>query len=378
MSTAWFLGFEERIRLTYDPIRLDKNVFKDGLLQLEAKFEKRFYTTTLAFAHDLCEVIHVGINAETRALASDQPRFEPIDVSPTKNNPYSEARDRKRLGKRILKSVQPQLETALKAEADITSKAFDGLQKELEGMIDASLEIRKPFGSQPQPEPPAQSSQDVIMVDAAEEGPITVAAAGQDRTGDAVKTADQMDIDEQSIEVREEESARANVGMDQDPLAASEDAAGANEKDLPSLVKSAPTPPDTNGYVPVSQHSQQPTPLTPPQSNGSLGRGADNSLTEGGVPWYLKNFEPDGTTAIEEQWAGRDAVRSLSEELTDMDEEELNDLEFNVEDSTITASPVDAPLAVPSGSSSVRKLRYGGNTGIGNPRKRLRSSGRRR
>lgn len=357
--------------------RLDKNVFKDGLLQLESKFEKRFYTTTLAFAHDLCEVIHVGINAEAKPPVSDQPRFEPIDVSPTKQNPYSEARDRKRLGKRILKSVQPQLEIALKAEADITSKPFDSLQQELEGMIDASLEIRKPFGSQPQPEVPTQSSQDVIMVDAAE-GPIRVAAAGQDRAGDAAESTDQMDIDDQSIEVKEEESAQANGGIDQDTAAIGEDVAGANDKGLPSLVQSAPTPPDTNGYVPVSQHSQQPTPLTPPQSNGSLGRGADNTLTEGGVPWYLKNFEPDGTTAIEEQWAGRDAVRSLSEELTDMDEEELNDLEFNVEDSTITASPVDAPLAVPSGSSSARKLRYGSSTGVGNPRKRLRSSGRRR
>ncbi|KAK7712620.1 hypothetical protein SLS64_005004 [Diaporthe eres] len=378
VDTCYFPIFKLLLPVIGKAEALDKNVFKDGLFQLEAKFEKRFYTTTLAFAHDLCEVIHVGINAETRPLASDQPRFEPIDVSPTKNNPYSEAKDRKRLGKRILKSVQPQLETALKAEADITSKPFDSLQKELEGMIDASLEIRKPFGSQPRPEAPVQSSQDVIMVDAAEEGPITVAATGQDSTGDVAESADQMDIDEQSIEVKEGQSALVNGGVDQDTTTVGEDTADTNDKDLPSLVKSAPTPPDTNGYVPVSQHSQQPTPLTPPQSNGSLGRGADNTLTEGGVPWYLKNFEPDGTTAIEEQWAGRDAVRSLSEELTDMDEEELNDLEFNVEDSTITASPVDAPLAVPSGSSSARKLRYGSSTGIGNPRKRLRSSGRRR
>lgn len=247
-------------------------------------------------------------------------------------------------------------------------------------MIDASLEIRKPFGSQPQLEAPTHPSQDVIMVDAAEDGHITVGGAEDNDTGDVTGTADQMDIDGQSIQVKEEESAHANGGIDEDTTALGEDVAGqaASDKALPSLVKSAPTPPDTNGYVPVSHHSQQPTPLTPPQSNGSLGRAADNALTEGGIPWYLKNFEPDGTTAIEEQWAGRDAVRSLSEELTDMDEEELNDLEFNVEDSTITASPVDAPLAVPSGSSSVRKLRYGGSTGIGNPRKRLRSSGRRR
>ena len=84
---------------------------------MQTKLEARFYTTTLAFAHDLCEVIHVGINGDSKPAATTS---EPADATPVKHGTYSEARDRKRLGKRILKSVQHQLETALRAEADIT------------------------------------------------------------------------------------------------------------------------------------------------------------------------------------------------------------------------------------------------------------------
>lgn len=357
------------------------------MAKLHAKFDKRFYTTTLDFAHDLCEVIHVGINAEPKPSVSDEPKFELLDVSPTKQNTYSEARDRKRLGKRIIKSVQAILELALKSETDITSKSYASLHKELEGMIDASLEIRKPFTPHPQVEVSVQADQDIVMADASEEGHINVAEGRLNGAADG-EDADRMDVDELSIEVKDEDAAQTNGDTAVDSTAADEGATHEKEgKLLSNGIKSAPTPPDTNGYVSVSQNSTQPTPLTPPQSNGSLGRGTDNTLTEGGIAWYLKPFELEGTTAIEEQWAGRDAVRSLSEELTDMDEEELNDLEFNVEDSTITASPVDAPglgnqhHALPeggrlrSGSSSRRKV---SGAAAGLSRKRLRSSARRR
>lgn len=353
-------------------------MFKDGLTKLQSKFDKRFYTTTLDFAHDLCEVIHVGINAQSGSEFADQSRIEPIDVSPTKQSSYSEARDRKRLGKRIIKSVQPQLEAALKAEAEITSKSYITLQKELEGMIDASIEIRKPGASHHPTESAGQATEDVAMTDAPDEGLITVAGAQLDGMADG-EGDDKMDVDELSIEVKDEDVGEASGEVAADGTAA-EGAPQESEGEIPHGVKSAPTPPDMNGYTHIS-HNSQPAPLTPPQSNGSLGRGTDNTLTEGGISWYLKAFEPEGTTAIEEQWAGRDAVRSLSEELTDMDEAELNDLEFNVEDSTITASSVDVLPEQPggagsrSGSSSRRKA--GGAAG-GASRKRLRSSARRR
>lgn len=244
-------------------------------------------------------------------------------------------------------------------------------------MIDASLEIRKPFAPHPQIEASVQVDQDVVMVDAAEEAHIT------GTKGEAEDEGDRMDVDELSIEVKDEGVTRKST----EPAIGSTAVEGAvqesEDKPLPNGVKPAPTPPNTNGYEPVAQDSAQPTPLTPPQSNGSLGRETDNTLTEGGILWYLRPFDPVGTTVVEEQWAGRDAVRSLSEELTDMDEEELNDLEFNVEDSTITASPVDASVLVDhqhggrlrSGSSSRRKA---SSAAAGVNKKRLRSSARRR
>lgn len=240
-------------------------------------------------------------------------------------------------------------------------------------MIDASLEIRQPFNSQPQQEA-VQSSQDVAMTDAPEEAHITVVEEASEEV--AAETVDRMDVDELSIEVKDEDASKVAGEETAEVEPDNPTAEGSDAKSHLDGIKPAPTPPDTNGYMSVTQSSILPTPLTPPQSNGSLSHGAGNVLTEGGIPWYLKPFEVEGTTAVEEQWAGRDAVRSLSEELTDMDEEELNDLEFNVEDSTITASPVDAlPAGGPSGARSRRK----GGAGLhANTRKRLRSSARRR
>lgn len=71
-----------------------------------------------------------------------------------------------------------------------------------------------------------------------------------------------------------------------------------HEQRLANGVKSAPAPPDTNGHILITQDSHEPPPLTPPQSNGSPAQGTNNMLTEGGVPWYLKDFDPVGTTAV--------------------------------------------------------------------------------
>ncbi len=349
------------------------------MTKLQDKLEERHYTTTLAFAHDLCEVINVGINTESKSDPVDELDFETIDVSPTKNNtPYVEARDRKRLGKRILKSVQPQLETALKAEADISSKLFETLQKELEGMLDASLEVRQPTITVSQEDDAAGNNRDIDMVDAPEEAQIIVRDPDDERDAEG-EVVDDLDADaapdkardEENIEVSTselEESAKINGTVSSNVSIAGEGAGGKiPETQLTNGRKDSGSPPDLNGFGP-GLHPPHPGPLTPPQSNGSLGRGQTDVLNEGGLPWYLKGFELQGTTVVEEQWNGRDAVRSLSEELTDMDEEALKDLEFDVDDETITASPHETPNA----SSSKKRA---------NPakfRKGVRSSARRR
>ena len=63
-------------------------------------------------------------------------------------------------------------------------------------------------------------------------------------------------------------------------------------------------------------------PPTPPTSS----EGESQSLSCGGISWYMEPFDPMGTTVHEERWTGRELVRSMSEDLSDMDEEELSGL----------------------------------------------------
>jgi NuA3 HAT complex component NTO1 len=106
------------------------------------------------------------------------------------------------------------------------------------------------------------------------------------------------------------------------------------------------TPPATNGYIAAPPPSQS-VPPTPPQSNGSLGARSTDSLSDGGVPWYLKTFEPQGTTVVESEWTPREPAGSLSEELTDMDDDELTGLGLDVEGDNAAAAAAAAAVAAP-------------------------------
>ncbi len=354
-------------------------MFYDGLVDLQAKLEARFYTTTPTFAHDLCEVFHMGINTEPKADTPVPTVLEPMTPSTNKPNAYPGARDRKRLAKRMLKSLQPLLIDALRAEADISHhKPLETLLKELEGMLDASVELGQPSITVLQSEAAgAEPGEDVVMVDAVDGGQIIVADDGEEMDiDDADIKVEGERGDEGSIQVKTlslEKSAKTNG------IISSNASVGDLEKDggedqaaapMTNGVKSSDTPPGEGGYAPVSQ-PLHPAPLTPPQSNGSLGRGPVDSLSDGGILWHVKGFSPQGTTAVEVQWAGRDAVRSLSEDLTDMDDEELNGLECDVEDNTITASPAEVDT---DDSPSWMRMRHSN----GKFRKGVRSSTRRR
>lgn len=362
--------------------------------------DKRYYTTTLQFTHDLCQVISAEINSAMNPHAGLDPDVEPSHASPTKHGANAEVKKRKQMGKRILKQVQPYLEAALQAEADICSKPYDALHQELEGMLDASLEVRQPTITVSSHDDVA--AEDVEMTDAPEEGGQIIVADQSDGEADgegdgdaddkvdaganADDEPDEMDVDTSqkkadvgSIEVNT--SSVDDAQKTNGTLSANQSVTGGEEKEnhkqdpqqlqLPDgPTKDSGTPPSLPGEGPdhaanvpqLSHPQQQSGPLTPPQSNGSFGRDpTSNILTEGGVPTYLHGFQIEGTSVIEEQWPGREAVRSLSEELTDMDDEALKDLEFDVDEAdTFTATPpnhVSVPLlpeevAVEGGASS--------------------------
>ncbi|KAI0402697.1 hypothetical protein F4802DRAFT_341784 [Xylaria palmicola] len=335
-------------------IALDKNLFYDGLSPISARIDQRYYTTTLTLAHDLCNVIHTGINTEPD-MPMDIPHNSTLGLAISIKTDYSDYRDRKKLGKRILKAVQPQLEMALRLEAEANHRSFENLKQELEAMIEASLEYR-PKAVLAADDGEGEQSQDVIMVDSSvaviavsgvnhhetepENGDITMA----DVDNQATSTDGNIEVDTSTIE-SSLKAEGTQTTADVDPVSSSDVLETKPDGSGTSDAQSINTPPATNGYISV-QLNPQPVPPTPPQSNGSLGRQPMDVLTDGGVLWYLQDFEPEGTSAAEEQWDGRNIERNLSEELTEIDDDELKGLGVEINEESITASPAETTPVV--------------------------------
>ena len=312
-------------------------------MQLQSRIEQRFYTTTLPLARDLSDVINDGIYSELGSTSDEQ---QSIAGLVPKGGDFSDIRDRKRLGKRILKAVQPQLEKALHLETDISHVSFDTLKQDLERVLEAGIEPRQ----KNMITATGEQSQDVIMVDSAA-AEITVGGSkgadaidAENAPADPITADNEANLNSTNIEVR---TSDGDVATKADGVSIPDDAMeGIKQEDTAQKPDVAPgksvapldTPPASNGFETTSARPPQPGPPTPPQSNGSLGHQPSDILTEGGVPWYVSDFEPEGTSAVQEQWPGRDAVRSLSEELTEIDEDELKGLGVEINDSTITAT----------------------------------------
>lgn len=293
--------------------------------------ETRYHVTALAFSAELCGVIDAGINTPPKDPEPSEPRFE-VSESSTAKNTYSDIRERRKLAKRILRAIQPLLEMALRVESEISQKPFESLQKELEAMIDKSVESARPMTASTLDEAIEELADDTIMVDATETSEITV-KGGLVETPDreAMDTGEDGDEDGGNIEVN-------TSGLDIMDAEGEEVSTEEESKDSVKIeVKTTDTPPDTDGYVSKPRPAQS-GPPTPPQSNGSLGQEPSDPLTEGGVVWYMKDFDPEGTSVADESWAaGRDAVRMLSEDLTDLDDEELKGLGADVDRAITTA-----------------------------------------
>ncbi|SPO01123.1 related to bromodomain and PHD finger-containing protein [Cephalotrichum gorgonifer] len=380
-------------------IALDKNVFAGGLAKMKGRVEARSYVTTIDFARDLCDVIRGGINEWNSTTGAGQ-RARLVHSSPSKQT-FGDARERRRLGKRILKAVQPQLEAALQAEAIATSKPLEDLTKELDVVLEACAELQQPSIIVSQEIAEDAGEEDTVMADAPA---LQITVAGEEDQAAPAGGSGTLDVpdvkdtaeDTDMVKVDENngtEGHYANANLQS--MAASvptpesqknaENATAGSSPAQDGIEGSATPPATTNGYVAgagagaIANNSAQTTPPTPPQSTGSLGnhQASDPPAAEGGIPWYLGSFEIVGTAAAEPGESADEeegGARSPSEELTDLDDEELTELAIDVEKDTITASP----------SVSERKQRGSAGAGVdsspvkGAARARTRSSARRR
>jgi NuA3 HAT complex component NTO1 len=218
----------------------------------------------------------------------------------------SEQKETKKLVKRIMKGLQPHFEEALRKEADLAGRPYEKLP-DLETLLNQKLERRaSALSAEGGIRQTTETDQSVagqhegFMVDgeaeavAAKAGDMQLAPTPDDNAADPHRTAHDEAADEAAIAVQ----------LGQDTMHASgEEGSGANAMDVDHAVN--------NGQ-----------PLTPPRSEKNL----LNPLGNGGIPWYLEPFDIFGTTVHTERYTGREVLRDMSEELSELDDDILDGL----------------------------------------------------
>ncbi|KAI9849588.1 MAG: nuA3 HAT complex component nto1 [Thelocarpon superellum] len=284
-----------------------KGVFLAGFRTVRTKLEDRGYTSVAPFSTDLGAVFSAvtGLDLVPKAAADGTVS----DAVPNVRELTAEQKDRRRLAKRIVKAIQGMLEEAMRKEADLAGKPFEKELRELDMLLDTSMLSRR--GSLTASLDDEGMVDGVTAVEGLSSGSLLGSLLGSD-------------------------DARKRPGAA--PLMVS------NPGDaLP--VENDGVPPDGHGaggptaVTAAVGSTQVLVPPTPPLSSEE---DLLAPLSMGGIPWYLEPFDPIGTTIHEERWTGREVVRGMSEELSEIDDEELRgmgDIEADLNGDEDTPGP---------------------------------------
>lgn len=223
----------------------------------------------------------------------------PDDSTPEQTELRAKARN-------ILRASQPLLEDALRKESELTGRPFAQQMKELD---EALISRRNSLAEHP--------TGDATIVESIEHIP------------NGISTPEPQDVEMEDVSNQIEIEPETTIALDAEKPAAGPELAA------PHLVAANTPPASTNGIV-NSQSNGEATqngvvepvsnaaPPTPPMS--LEGQGTHPALGTGGIPWYVEQFDPFGTTIYEERWTGQQVLREMSEELSEMDEDELQGL----------------------------------------------------
>ncbi|KAI9930121.1 hypothetical protein ASPWEDRAFT_56799 [Aspergillus wentii DTO 134E9] len=358
-----------------------KRIFREGLMSIRSKVEQRFYTSVAAFSADLAGVFTSEIGVQP---AGDTAELQ-MQISGRAPELSLEQREKRKLAKRIIKAIQPGLEDAIRKESELNRKPFEKELKELDNLLEHNVLFRRdsfvdsagpagedspektdlPNGTEEKvdgDEEPAKSelregahvntlpdqTGDTVMPDADAETTHPPEPAGESQKQDVPTTeapAPEAPMTETAAEAPAQEPQEPE-NPSADVPSATVESTGEIQPAATEETKNDSDTPDVSGEQAVAQKGP-PTPPLSFQGDQQL------PLSQGGVQWYMQPFDPVGTTIHEERWTGRDVMRGMSEELSELDEEELKDLvddevEGTTTNGTTTAAP-DAPAAEEDG-----------------------------
>jgi NuA3 HAT complex component NTO1 len=218
----------------------------------------------------------------------------------------SEQKEMKKIVKRITKVLQPYFEDALRKESELAGRPYEKLP-DLETLLNEKLQSR-----------PSILSQAETVRQTTETDPTAVEQAQEEAVdGEEAAVLNQKPEEMQMAPTPDENAADAHHAHDE----AADEAAIAIQLGQDALHVSSNQPQSavTGSHA---ETNGRPEPLTPPRSEKNL----LNPLGNGGVPWYFETFDVHGTTVYEERYTGREVLRDMSEELSELDDDELDGL----------------------------------------------------
>lgn len=320
-------------------------MFRTGFSDIREKLESRKYTSVSEFSRDLANVFTNAIGVDSvmdtaHLLIRIDGRAPELSV---------EQRERRKYAKRIVKTIQPALEDSLIKESELNGKPFERELEDLDLLLGSSVLSRKNSNT------PAE--EDKEATEKISHKYALPPADDVEMTEDDVSPKTDADAQCHSIPTRTQNvdqkvsgrekmvQTSIDTGMELDPPPNSPPhvpaaISNAHENGAPTPVDDAHDGSNSLASVVIPTNQDQ------------------NPLSQGGIRWYMQPFDPVGTTIHEERWTGRDVVRGMSEELSELDEENLREfVEDELSGNAKTTTEAIHPGASRSISESAPKTR---------------------
>lgn len=246
-----------------------------------------------------------------------------------------EIRDRRKLGKRIIKAIQPMLEAAIRAECVVVKTRPEDQLKVLNNLLEnclptadgsnGSLDAFAEVGAM-------EPSQDEDMIDVAQSEELASEALGNG-------VVEREESSDASAEILDTDMPDADADAEHDVEDVIHVAPATNSSDHmidPQLLNNGVeksitngngiTPSDTNRYSSTPEDNNSLSLPTPPISNGENTTDGTDVLNNGGIPWYVKDFQPEGTSVLQEVSVENTNGSHASDDLSEMDDEDVKAL----------------------------------------------------
>ncbi|KAF1938646.1 hypothetical protein EJ02DRAFT_410024 [Clathrospora elynae] len=281
-----------------------RGVFTDGFNDLQTKLDEKYYTSVQAFNEDMAAVLSTEIGfAPVTTIGDAEHQLNKVAHSSL----TSEQKEIKKLVKRITKSLQPGFEEAIRKEAELAGRPYEKLP-DLETLLNQKLQRR-----------PSVLSHDETIRQTTETDQTTLEQTREDAVGgEEAAVLSQKPEEMQLAPTPDDNAADAHHSHDE----TADEAAIAIQLGQDALHVSNDQRQGDAMEVNHAASNGRAEPLTPPRSEKNL----LNPLGNGGIPWYFETFDVHGTTVYEERYTGREVLRDMSEELSELDDEELDGL----------------------------------------------------